>query len=96
MTLSLYYRLHWQLIRVLQMFVEHIVLKHEEMKIYARRLEMVMPKWTSVTSYTELDDFLLFSQFLRRDPDFLKASTIDNVKKLLNSMDNELEKKKFR
>ena len=78
------------------MFVEHIVLNHEGMEIYARRLEMVMPKWTSVTSYTELDHFLFFSQYLRIDPDFLKASTINSVKKLLNSMDNELEKKKFK
>jgi len=35
------YRLKWQLIRALQMFVEHVVLKHEGMLPYARRLHLV-------------------------------------------------------
>ena len=81
---------------MLQMFVEHIVLKYEGMEKYARRLEMVIP-WTNATSCTELEmDYFLLSQFLESDPDFLKASTIDKVKKLLNSMDSELEKRKFK
>jgi len=31
----------WQVIRALQMFVEHVVLKHEGMLPYARRLNLV-------------------------------------------------------
>ena len=38
----------------------------------------------------------LLSQYLMSDPDFLKASTINKVKKHLNSMDSELEKKKLK
>ena len=34
-------RLKWQLIRALQMFVEHVVLKHEGMIPYLRRLQLV-------------------------------------------------------
>ena len=35
------YRMKWQLIRALQMFVEHVVLKHEGMTPYLRRLQLV-------------------------------------------------------
>lgn len=38
---STLYRLKWQLIRALQMFVEHVVLKHEGMLPYLRRLQLV-------------------------------------------------------
>ena len=34
-------RLKWQLIQALQMFVEHVVLKHEGMLPYLRRLQLV-------------------------------------------------------
>ena len=34
-------RMKWQVIRALQMFVEHVVLKHEGMLPYARRLNLV-------------------------------------------------------
>ena len=38
---STHCRLKWQLIRALQMFVEHVVLKHEGMLPYLRRLQLV-------------------------------------------------------
>ena len=37
--------------------------------------------------------FHLSMQYLKSDADFVKASTVDRVKKHLNSMDNELKKK---
>ena len=37
--------------------------------------------------------FHLSIQHLKSDADFLKASTVDRVKKHLNSMDSELKKK---
>ena len=37
-----YFRLKWQLIRAMQMFLEHVLLKHSEVPVtYARRLELV-------------------------------------------------------
>jgi len=38
----------WQLIRALQMFVEHVVLKHEGMLPYARRLNLVRFRWLTL------------------------------------------------
>ena len=38
----------------------------------------------------------LLSQYLKSNPDFLKASTINIVRKQLNLMDSELEKKRLK
>ena len=35
------HRMKWQLIQALQMFVEHVVLKHEGMIKYVRQLQLV-------------------------------------------------------
>ena len=43
------YRMKWQLIRALQMFVEHVVLKHEGMIPYLRRLQLVSTSPTTNT-----------------------------------------------
>ena len=75
------------------MFVEQVVLKYEGMEVYARRLETVMLIYCTILLYYYLGNLL--SQYLS-DPDFLKASTINRLKKYLNSMDSELEKKKLR
>ena len=77
------------------MFIEQVVLKYEGMEVYARRLEMVMLYFLChIALYYYLGNLL--SQYLMSDPDFLKASTINKVKKHLNSMDSELEKKKLK
>ncbi len=37
---------------------------------------------------------LLYLQYLQVDPDFLKAATVENVRKRLSAMDKQLIKKK--
>ena len=36
-----FYRLQWQKIKAIQMFTEHVLLNHDNMIIYARRLNLV-------------------------------------------------------
>jgi len=97
-------RMKWQLIRALQMFAEHVVLKHEGMIPYTRRLHLVRFRWLILScvacrtmchcaSCLLLWKTLFTVQHLKRDADFLKASTVDRVKKHLNSMDHQLKSK---
>ena len=90
---STHCRLKWQLIRALQMFVEHVVLKHEGMLPYLRRLQLVSIYFSCAHISTVVRIFHFPIQHLKSDADFLKASTVDRVKKHLNSMDSELKKK---
>ena len=95
------YRMKWQLIRALQMFVEHVILKHEGMLPYSKRLHLVSTK-TCNSCRSKITAVLVIIihcyempclpfQHLRHDADFLKASTVDRVKKHLNSMHNKLK-----
>ena len=83
----------WQLIRALQMFVEHVVLKHEGMIPYLRRLHMVTTVTIIVYLSATLSEFFhLLLQHLRNDADFLKASAVERVRRHLNMMANEFKK----
>ena len=77
------------------MFIEHIVSKYDGMEKYAKRLEMVCLCHRTISN-PDVVNFIIagfFLQYLKSDPDFLKCSTIDKVKKHLNLMDGELRKK---
>ena len=45
---QLSYRLHWQKIRAIQMFTEHVLLNHANMVVYARRLDLVSVEYKHV------------------------------------------------
>ena len=75
------------------MFAEHVLFKHEGMTKYMKRLQLVRViiivhisaiLWELV-SYSS-------AQHLKQGADFLKASTVDRVKKHLNAMDKDFKK----
>ena len=85
----------WQRIRAMQMFLEHVLMKHSEVSVaYARRLDFVsLSVWLAVSLLVPIQIYKPFDiQLLSGDSDFLKASTLEDVRKFVITTHKEVKK----